>query len=83
MNEKGSLPMSVTTNANPETLSAMTIRDLVDRWPTTMEVLTPLGIDLCCGGAHPLGEALDLHGFDRAEVLPKVVAVVAAAEGER
>ncbi len=77
------MSVNMTTNVEPDALSAMTIRDLVDRWPTTMEVLTPLGIDLCCGGAHPLGEALDLHGFDRAEVLPKVVAVVAAAEGAR
>jgi iron-sulfur cluster repair protein YtfE (RIC family) len=57
----------------------MTIRELVDRYPATMEVLAPLGIDLCCGGAHPLGEALDLHGIERARVLPEIVRIVAAA----
>jgi regulator of cell morphogenesis and NO signaling len=55
------------------------IRDLVEAYPETMEVLGPLGIDLCCGGGHPLGEALDLHGFDRAEILPQVVRVVEAS----
>lgn len=77
------MSVPTTTNVDPDALSAMPIRDLVERWPTAMEVLTPLGIDLCCGGAHPLGEALDLHGFDRAEVLPRVVAAVAAAEASR
>jgi regulator of cell morphogenesis and NO signaling len=55
------------------------IRDLVEAYPETMEVLGPLGIDLCCGGGHPLGEALDLHGFDRAEILPQVARVVEAS----
>jgi iron-sulfur cluster repair protein YtfE (RIC family) len=59
------------------------IAQLVDRYPATMGILEPLGIDLCCGGAHPLGEALDLHGLDRATVLPQVAAIVAAARQER
>lgn len=55
------------------------IRDLVEAYPETMTVLGPLGIDLCCGGGHPLGEALDLHGFDRAAIVPQVADVVAAS----
>jgi iron-sulfur cluster repair protein YtfE (RIC family) len=42
-----------------------------------MRVLAPLGIDLCCGGGHPLGEALDLHGLDRPAVLAEVEQIVA------
>ncbi|MCC7021498.1 MAG: DUF542 domain-containing protein [Thermomicrobiales bacterium] len=60
-------------------IEAMLIRDLVEAYPETMEVLGPLGIDLCCGGGHPLGEALDLHGFDRAQILPQVARVVEAS----
>jgi iron-sulfur cluster repair protein YtfE (RIC family) len=82
--------MSV-TNANPDrpapagalddgALAAITIRDLVATYPATMEILAPLGIDLCCGGAHPLGEALDLHGISRADVLPAIARVVAVRE---
>lgn len=59
-------------------LAAMTIRDLIAAYPATMEILAPLGIDLCCGGAHQLGEALDLHGISREDVLPAVARLTAA-----
>ena len=58
------------------------IRDLVDAYPRTLTVLAPLGIDLCCGGGHPLGEALDLHGLDPDVVLPQVARVVAESAPE-
>ena len=57
-------------------LTDLLIRDLVEQYPETMRVLAPLGIDLCCGGGHPLGEALDLHGIDRTTVLPQIEAIV-------
>lgn len=60
-------------------LAATPIRDLVEIEPAVLEVLGPLGIDLCCGGGHQLGEALDLHGIDRTEVMPKIVALAASA----
>jgi iron-sulfur cluster repair protein YtfE (RIC family) len=60
-------------------LGNRTIRDLVDAYPETLGVLAPLGIDLCCGGAHPLGEALDLHGIDRAAPMAAIARIV----GER
>jgi iron-sulfur cluster repair protein YtfE (RIC family) len=56
------------------------IRELVDAYPETLSVLGPLGIDLCCGGGHPLGEALDLHGLDREAILPRIASVVEAAQ---
>ncbi|MCC6312902.1 MAG: DUF542 domain-containing protein [Thermomicrobiales bacterium] len=59
-------------------VAARTIRDLVDRTPQVMEVLEPLGLDLCCGGGHPLGEALDLHGIARDPVVGQVARLVAA-----
>lgn len=52
------------------------IRDLVETYPGTMTVLGELGLDLCCGGGHPLGEALDLHGLDRTVVLPRVASII-------
>ncbi|HEU5434202.1 MAG TPA: DUF542 domain-containing protein [Thermomicrobiales bacterium] len=57
-------------------LANRTIRDLVDAYPDTLGVLAPLGIDLCCGGGHPLGEALDLHGIDRAEPMAAIARIV-------
>ncbi len=58
-------------------LATITVRDLVDAEPRAMEILAPYGIDLCCGGAHPLGEALDLHGIDRDEVIARVAGLIA------
>ncbi|HEU0113642.1 MAG TPA: DUF542 domain-containing protein, partial [Thermomicrobiales bacterium] len=58
-------------------LAGRTIRDLVAAYPETLDVLAPLGIDLCCGGGHPLGEALDLHGIDRTEPMAAIARIVA------
>ena len=66
------------TETTKTSITDTLIRDLVERYPDTMRVLSPLGIDLCCGGGHPLGEALDLHEIDRATVLPQIEQIVAA-----
>ncbi len=79
MNSSESTQISVTA----EDLAHRTIRDLVAEFPLTMSVLAPLGIDLCCGGAHPLGEAIVLHGADPAAVLPQVAEVVSSAREQR
>jgi len=60
-------------------LAAMTIRDLIAIEPEFLELLAPLGIDLCCGGGHPLGEALDLHGIDRSDVMSRARALAVHA----
>ncbi|MER3485565.1 MAG: hemerythrin [Chloroflexota bacterium] len=62
---------------------AMTIRELVERYPETMEMLAPLGIDLCCGGSHLLREALELHHVDRAMVVPRVLEIIAKGTSRR
>lgn len=48
------------------------ISDLVEQEPELMTILAPLGLDLCCGGGHPLGEALQLHGIEAEPVLEQV-----------
>lgn len=70
----------ITTTPDRDALRAMPIRDIVERWPEAMSVLAPLGIDLCCGGAHPLSEALQLHGIPEAEPVDAVLAIVAQGE---
>lgn len=52
------------------------IRDLVNAYPEVMPVLAPYGLDLCCGGGHPLGEALDLHGAPKEHVIAEVAKVI-------
>jgi iron-sulfur cluster repair protein YtfE (RIC family) len=62
---------------DPNALTAMTIRDIVDLEPRALEILAPYGFDLCCGGGHLLGTALELHKVDPAEVLPKLANLAA------
>lgn len=66
-----------------EHLAGTLIRDLIAAYPDTMSVLAPLGIDLCCGGGHPLGEAVALHGLDRGVVLARVAEVIRASSADR
>jgi iron-sulfur cluster repair protein YtfE (RIC family) len=75
--ERSAMTHSSTLPTTEQELAAMTIRDLVEIEPQAMEILAPYGIDLCCGGAHPVGEALDLHGIARAEVMPRLVDLAA------
>lgn len=72
--ENATLPVT-----EEEAVARRTIKDLVDTHPEVLGVLAPLGIDLCCGGSHPLGTALDLHQIDADPVLTKVAGVVSHA----
>lgn len=77
-----------TDNDSPESrgagdpLADRLIRDLVDAHPATLQILAPLGLDLCCGGGHPLGTALDLHGIPRQPVLDALGGLLAAERQE-
>lgn len=68
--------MNATKPLAADDLASITIRDLVAAHPETLTVLAPLGIDLCCGGGHPLGEALDLHGVPRADVIAAIARLI-------
>ena len=63
----------------PHALLDLTIRELTERYPATLAVLAPLGIDLCCGGGHRLGTALELHGADVDATLREVERAIARA----
>jgi hypothetical protein len=76
--------MSDATTVLPQAdadLAAMTIRDLIAIEPRALEILAPYGIDLCCGGGHPLGEALDLHGVEREPVFARLAGLAAGKRG--
>ena len=60
------------------TLLALTINDLVLRYPSVLPVLNDFGIDSCCGGAKPLGEVIERHRLD-ADLLVDEIAAVAKA----
>lgn len=52
----------------------MTVREILDRWPQAAEVLARRGLDLCCGGVHPLRMAAQAHGVPLEEVLAELAA---------
>jgi len=54
----------------------MTVRTILDRWPPARAVLAARGLDLCCGGAHPLRMAAQAHGLKPEAILAEVLAVV-------
>jgi len=54
----------------------MTVRTILDRWPASEAVLVQRGLDLCCGGAHPLRMAAQAHGQKPDDVLSEVLAAV-------
>jgi iron-sulfur cluster repair protein YtfE (RIC family) len=41
-----------------------TVNEAISRHPATLPVFRRLGIDACCGGAKPIGEAARRHGAD-------------------
>ena len=43
---------------------SMTVADAVKVNPELMDVLAKDGIDFCCGGGHPLVEAIEAKGKD-------------------
>jgi iron-sulfur cluster repair protein YtfE (RIC family) len=79
VNTRQAVDTAKTAPLAEEEISGWLIRDLVDAYPMTMGVLAPLGIDLCCGGGHALGEALDLHGLERETILPRIARVIAGS----
>lgn len=60
------------------TLLALTLNDLVLRYPAVLPVLNDFGIDSCCGGAKPLGEVIERHRLD-VDLLVGEIAAIAEA----
>lgn len=57
----------------------MTVREILERWPRAAEALARHGLDLCCGGVHPLRMAAQAHGQEPEEVLAEVRAAAEKA----
>lgn len=55
----------------------MTVKEILERWPRATTVLGGRGLDLCCGGVHPLRMAAAAHGADPGEVLAELCAALA------
>jgi iron-sulfur cluster repair protein YtfE (RIC family) len=42
-------------------LERMQISQVIEDYPETMVVFHNYGLDMCCGGSHPVAEAARLH----------------------
>ena len=57
----------------------LSVQDTLERWPATRGILVARGLDLCCGGVHPVGMAARAHGVNPELLLAELRA---AAGGE-
>ncbi len=61
----------------------MTVREALDRFPETLPVFARHGLDLCCGGVHPIAMAAQAKGVELAGLLRDLEAVVVAVRPSR
>lgn len=74
------MSISNPTAMSSSELLSLTIRALTERFPGTMPLLAAQGLDLCCGGGHTLGEALDLHNIDSGTFVPMLLSVISTGD---
>ena len=62
-----------------ETLPSLdlTVTETLTRWPATRGILVARGLDLCCGGVHPVGMAAAAHGVNPEILLAELRAAAA------
>lgn len=49
-----------------------TVNEVSERYPAARKVLARHGIDLCCGGVHPIAMAAQAHGVDARALLAEL-----------
>lgn len=47
-----------------EITKELTLNQVVDAYPAALKILGDLGLDTCCGGWEPIGEAAEHKGID-------------------
>jgi iron-sulfur cluster repair protein YtfE (RIC family) len=57
------------------------MREVIERYPATIEILAEYGIDTCCGSGRCLAEAARLHALDEDAIVDQLLAVIEATEG--
>jgi iron-sulfur cluster repair protein YtfE (RIC family) len=60
-----------------QTITAnMLVYDVARQWPQTMKVFARYGLDLCCGGMHPLEFVAKKHNLDLNRILAELNSAV-------
>ncbi len=60
------------TDASRHELTTLPISELIERYPTLMQVFDAHGMDMCCGGGHTAPEAATLHGLELTSLLAEL-----------
>ncbi len=68
-------------NENKSPTLELTVLETLERWPKTRAVLVARGLDLCCGGVHPVGMAARAHGVDPEALLTELRAAAQGGPG--
>ena len=55
---------------------AMTVNEIVQKYPASLTVFKTFGIDTCCGGGLPLGVVLVKHKLEDAKVFEALQDVI-------
>ncbi len=58
---------------------AMTVNDVLVRFPQTLPVFNEFGIDSCCGGAVPLAVAVARDDIDLDKLMARLQTAIAGA----
>lgn len=53
-----------------------TVSEIAQRSTALREILHRHGVDLCCGGVHPLAMAAQAHGVDLQQILAELNAAM-------
>lgn len=58
----------------------MTVNEVIRQAPVAVAVFKRYGIDACCGGGLPVGEAAARHGIDEATLIAELQLTADAAD---
>jgi regulator of cell morphogenesis and NO signaling len=62
---------------------ALSVNDVLRRWPAAVTALNAYGIDTCCGGADSLSEAAAQVGVSVDDLIGAIADAVAVDRGEQ
>ncbi len=57
------------------------VKDVIAKHPETQEVFAAHGLDMCCGGVHPVAMAAQAHGVDLERLVAELNARAAGGTG--
>jgi len=62
---------------------ALSVNEVLRRWPGAVTALNAYGVDTCCGGANSLSEAAAQAGVSADDLIGAIADAVAVDRGER